>query len=120
MGGTIQGELAACQRYYQRIVAGQNYYRFSVGQNVSATQAGFVVPFRTSMRTIPTFSASGNFESVEGTSNRGTNAPTLSSDGSNTESAWLFTSIASGTTGYAMQLRSSNNVNSYIDFSAEL
>jgi hypothetical protein len=82
-GGTIQGELAACQRYYQRITAGQAFYRFSYGGNVSATQAGFVVPFRTSMRTIPTFTASGNFDSVEGTTSRGTAAPTLSSDGSN-------------------------------------
>ena len=118
--GTLQGELAACQRYYQRITAGQNFYRFGIGTNVSASQAGIVVPFKTSMRTTPTFSASGNFDTVEGTTSRGTNAPTLSSDGNNTESAFLFTSISSANTGYSVQLRSSNNVNSYIDFSAEL
>jgi hypothetical protein len=119
-GGNIQGEYSACQRYYQRIVAGQNFYRFGIGTNISATQAGVVVPFKTSMRTTPTFTASGNFDTVEGTTSRGTNAPTLSSDGNNTESAFIFTSIASATTGYSVQLRSSNNVNSYIDFSAEL
>ena len=119
-GGSIGGELALCQRYYQRITAGQSFYRFSYGGNVSATQAGFVVPFRTSMRTIPTFTASGNFDSVEGTTSRGTNAPTLSSDGSNTESAFLFTVIASGAAAATIQLRSSSNVNTYIDFSAEL
>jgi hypothetical protein len=118
--GTLQGELAACQRYYQRITAGQSFYRFSYGGNVSATQAGFVVPFRTSMRTIPTFTASGNFDSVEGTTSRGTAAPTLSSDGSNTESAFLFTVIASGAAAATIQLRSLSNVNTFIDFSAEL
>lgn len=117
---TLAGELAACQRYYQRITATSTYYRFGVGQNVSATQSGFVVPFKTTMRTTPTFSSSGNFDTVEGTTSRGTNAPSLSSDGNNTESAFLFTTIASGTTAYAVQLRANNSTTTYVDFSAEL
>ena len=119
-GGTRAGELAACQRYYQRFTAGQNYYRYAIGMNVSSTQASFVVSYKVSMRTTPTLSTSGSFESVEGTSQRGTNAPTLSTDGNNTESALLHTTIGGATTGYAIQLRSNNNVNTYIDFSAEL
>jgi hypothetical protein len=119
-GGTIQGEYSACQRYYQRITAGQNFYRFGLGANVSSTQTGFIVPFQTAMRTTPTFTASGNFDTVEGVTSKGTNAPTLSSDGSNTQSAYLFVSLTSATTGYVVQVRSNNNVNSYIDFSAEL
>jgi len=118
---TYQAELAACQRYYQRKNAGQAYTRFAIGQNVSATQAGFVIPFGTQMRTTPSFAcSSGDWDTVEGTSSRGTNAPTLSSDGSGLDSAFIYTAITSGTTGYAVQLRSRGVTTTWLEFSAEL
>jgi len=119
-GGTLQGELAAAMRYYQRVNASQSFYRFAIGSNVSATQSAFIIPFKTSMRTTPTFAASGNFDTVEGTTSRGTNAPTLSSDGNNSDSACLFTVIASGTVASGVQLRSNSSTASYIEFSSEL
>jgi hypothetical protein len=51
--GTIQGELAACQRYYYRIV-GTDGHTFALGQCYSATNAGVIVPFPVTMRIRPT------------------------------------------------------------------
>jgi len=119
--GTIQGELAACQRYYQRYTAATAFYRYAIGQAVSATQAGYVIPLKVTMRTTPTFSASANsWSNVEGTSDRGTNAPTLSTDGNSPDSCFLNSVIASANAGYALQLRSRSDTTTFLDFSAEL
>jgi hypothetical protein len=118
---TYQVELAACQRYFKRFTAGQNFTRFAVGQNISSTQAGFVIPFGNRMRVTPSFACSaGDWDTVEGTSSRGTVAPTLSSDGNGLDSAWINTVISSGNTGYAVQLRSRGVTTTYLEFSAEL
>ena len=52
--GTIQGELAACQRYYQRI-SGTDI--IGSGQWTSTTTALIVVPNKVNMRNAPTISA---------------------------------------------------------------
>ena len=114
-------ELAACQRYYQRYTAATAYYRYAIGQAISSTQAGYVIPLKATMRTTPTFSASANsWSNVEGTSDRGTVAPTLSSDGNSPDSCFLNAVISSANTGYAMQLRSRGDTTTFLDFSAEL
>jgi hypothetical protein len=52
-GGTIQGELAACQRYYWR-TGGTNAYELAgQGTAQSTTVAGIQVPLPVSMRAIP-------------------------------------------------------------------
>ena len=51
--GTIQGELAACQRYYYRIV-GVDGHTFGAGQCFSTTNAGIIVAFPVTMRIRPT------------------------------------------------------------------
>jgi hypothetical protein len=119
--GSIGGELALCQRYYQRYTAATAFYRYAIGQAISSTQAGYVVPLKVSMRSTPTFSASTNsWSNVEGTSDRGTVAPTLSSDGNSPDSCFLNAVISSANTGYAMQLRSRSDTSTFLDFSAEL
>lgn len=47
--GTIQGELAACQRYYQRIGTGDFV---AIGISAGSSQAYFTVPLPVEMRTI--------------------------------------------------------------------
>jgi hypothetical protein len=119
--GTLQGELALCQRYYQRYTAATAFYRYAIGQAISSTQAGYVIPLKVTMRTTPTFSASANsWSNVEGTSDRGTVAPTLSSDGNSPDSCFLNSVISSANAGYAMQLRSRSDTSTFLDFSAEL
>ena len=52
--GTIQGELAACQRYYLRIKGTGANYPFSMAQNYTTSTGGALVPFPVVMRTRPT------------------------------------------------------------------
>ena len=51
--GTIQGELAACQRYYYRVYPNTSG-RYSTGQCTSTTTATFWTPYPVTMRTTPT------------------------------------------------------------------
>jgi hypothetical protein len=53
-GGTIQGELAACQRYYWRMGGEQVYQYLANGCAVSSTETRFVLPNPVTMRTTPT------------------------------------------------------------------
>ena len=53
-GGTIQGELAACQRYYLRIKGTGANYPFGMAQNYTTSTGGALVPFPVVMRTRPT------------------------------------------------------------------
>lgn len=61
--GTIQGELAACQRYYYENVKVASRF-FAFGQCYSTTQAFGVFQFPVPMRATPsiTYSASGDFD----------------------------------------------------------
>jgi hypothetical protein len=52
-GGTIQGELAACQRYYYR-VNGVDGYLIATGQCFSTTGALATIPYPVNMRIRPT------------------------------------------------------------------
>jgi hypothetical protein len=54
-GGSRQGELAMCQRYYQRIAGGNDIV--GSGQWVTTTSAYIVVPNKVTMRTAPAISA---------------------------------------------------------------
>jgi hypothetical protein len=62
---SLQGELAACQRYYQEI--GATAY-FAVGTANNTTEVTFSIPLTTTMRTAPSFafSATGDFVLVPG------------------------------------------------------
>jgi len=119
--GTIQGELAACQRYYWNLT-GDNQY-VGVGYNQSSTEVNVGVSNPVPMRTNPTLTvatgtnyygikrngADDNFNSLSSTASFA--SPTGQMLFNNTE--------ISGTAGQAGTVRT-NNASAKIEFSAEL
>jgi hypothetical protein len=120
--GNIQGELAACQRYYYLYVDGNTSTSFGTCAYYSSSDVLGTVTYPVTMRTTPTFSAaSGSFYEV--VRNSGSN--TLSGLQANyltTRTANIFAGSgqgASGTAGHAGQYRTIS-VSANAAFSAEL
>jgi len=122
-GGTIQGELAACQRYYYRTTAdSDNQNLNSLGwfdsTTLSVNQTTFPVPMRIRPTAVETTGTASNY--LIAATGFGGNASAVSYDATTTAQAGvtLFT-ISGGTAGRVTQLRSSG-ANRYLGWSAEL
>jgi hypothetical protein len=115
-GGTIQGELAACQRYYWR---NQATTGFVVGDYYTTTRFFAVYKLPTTMRINPTFAASGTTIATiyyNGASRTSTNI--LVSDSSQDFGSVEFVTAAA-TAGNAGRVVCSTG-GSYLEWSAEL
>jgi hypothetical protein len=119
--GTLQGELAACQRYYFRMPASGAYTAIGQGAAYSTTAVAAYFPFASTMRVAPTsldFSTlavqdigSGTYTAITGAT---TNAP-------GTTGSQVNLTGASGLTQFRPYIVSTNNSTSgYLGFSAEL
>jgi hypothetical protein len=123
-GGTIQGELAACQRYYYRQSIAATPARFGIGMVNSATAANFYTYFPVQMRTAPTAleqNGTATDYSVIGSGVTITVCSAVPIVGSNSVNVaqYAFT-VASGlTAGQAIEARPVNT-NAYLGWSAEL
>jgi hypothetical protein len=116
--GTIQGELAACQRYYWRRTGTQYLGTGSVN---SSTQGDFMIQFATEMRTAPTMATNsgtayfkvfaGNVDTTASTIGNFYTAGTLTVLGRITGSGLT---TGQGCIGYI------NNASGYVEASAEL
>jgi hypothetical protein len=118
--GTIQGELAACQRYFQVIASGDQK-SITTGQYVSATDGRGTVRFVVQFRGTPTLATvTGtdyyvleSFGGVDGIN-------TLDGARVSAESVLLYNQTqASGTGGRALEIRT-NNASAFLTASAEL
>jgi hypothetical protein len=119
-GGTIQGELAACQRYYWRFIDGSNQW-ISTGSYYNAGQLEWVFRFPTPMRTAPTLIISTGTDYYSFSRNNGTDAfNSITLYQATTQSCLLYNSTeVSGTAGQAGTIFS-NNASSSVALSAEL
>jgi hypothetical protein len=118
--GTIQGELAACQRYFWRPVSGSLEY-VAVGQNYAATNALAVIQFPVTMRVNPsvTVSSAAHFSQSDATA--GARVLSAFSADSFTEStARLTTTCGAFMVAGGATLINSTNASATLEFGAEL
>jgi hypothetical protein len=122
-GGTIQGELAACQRYYQRLAGGALYSAYSMGIGYSSTRMDLTVPLKVTMRTTPStfdFSNIGTYDDPAGTITAISGIATTATLNGN-DFVWIQATVASGLTQYRNYwIVNNNNAAGYLGFSAEL
>ncbi len=123
--GTIQGELAACQRYYYRVNGGSNL-RFGSGQAIGTTLANCLIPFPVQMRTAPTALEQSGTASQYGVLNASASSvltggvvPTF--DKAGLVNANVTFTVTSGlVAGNAAQCMDNNSSSAYLGWSAEL
>ena len=119
--GTIQGELAACQRYYIRTSATTGTTVFPYfGQVLSASRADFIGTSFASMRVKPTSIDFSNLR-IQDAANSQFAFTSVVMDFGN-ENCWSFNGTISGaTSGRSCRIITDNSSNpSFLGFSAEL
>ena len=115
--GTIQGELAACQRYYYQTVADNAYTQFGNGMAKSSTSAQIMIPFPVTMRTLPTLASYSSLNLFDGATISGLSSVTLNYGGRNVGSV---NCVGTFTQFRPCFMLSDNTTAGYIAFSAEL
>ena len=118
---TLQGELAACQRYFYA-TTGLSSNPISQASYYSTTAAYCLLPLPVTMRTAPsaTFQAATNYTIYANSTNKVGSAIALDSPVSTTIATVILTTAAA-TAGFAGWLASaSGSANGYIQLSAEL
>jgi hypothetical protein len=121
-GGTLQGELAACQRYYYRVTAGSLFGYCAVGNAYTTTNARVSMLPPVNMRVTPTavdFSGVTLQDGIGG--NFAPTSVTIPGNVSNSQTCIIEVQVASGLTAFRpMALGGNNNGAHFIGISAEL
>jgi hypothetical protein len=114
--GTIQGELAACQRYYFRSNnSGNAYARYGIGRASSATNIEAPIYLPVPMRVAPT---SVDFSNMSTTTANNISAIALNQPTTNV--AFVDCTASSLTLGQAVVLMGNNSTAAHLGFNAEL
>ena len=119
-GGFPGAELALCQRYYYRSIAGSSYAPYGVGQARASTSAFIVVNHPVQMR-IPPTSLDVNQITITNSSGSVLSASGITIDYASTLASFLTVTVGSGlVTGDATLLVANGSTSSYLGFNAEL
>jgi hypothetical protein len=119
-GGTLQGELAACQRYYYRQTAGGAYAWLAYGgcQNTTNGQAGLVLPVQ--MRVVPTALEYANVRVVDSSYAGTLTSLALNTNESSPNLADIYVTATGITGGRPLYIGANNNTGAYLAVTAEL
>lgn len=117
--GTIQGELAACQRYYYRS-GGSAYTQFASGFTTATTAGQGTVFFPVNMRVAPTALDSGGSIQWFDTSQYAASSLTLGASETSTNAGKFSFTVSGATANRPGVIRGNNDATSYIGWSAEL
>ena len=120
--GTLQGELAACQRYYWRHTNDFNgAANYTFGGAYSTTQSFATIRTPVTMRTAPTvtFQAASNYSNSSSSGQNLTNT-SISISGQQTNVFSVYTVVSSGLTAGNATAFSFGALNNYYEASAEL
>jgi hypothetical protein len=119
--GTVQGELAACQRYYYLNGGFGNANAFLDGTVYAVSTTNFVVNARmpVTMRTSPSFSYSG-ITVYDIVANSSVALISLSVNQPNPNTPYLYGTVASGLLITKAYMLFANGANNFLQFSAEL
>ena len=117
--GTIQGELAACQRYYYRSTGGSAYQFFGGGIASATTAVNILFNHPVTMRTTPTSVQYSNLQITDNaTLDNAVSAVTQNQQNSNLSALQMTTTGL--TQGKFYNCYANNNTNAYVAVNAEL
>jgi len=120
-GGTLQGELAACQRYYWRATTTGLYGGFASGWAENTSAGIFVIPYPVTMRTAATSVDWSTLTLHDGNNLSQVSTLALYNNGANTAGSIRTTQTSAALTQYRpYQILANNSTSAYIGFSAEL
>ena len=114
-----QQELALCQRYYQRLVAGAAYAIFGFGENYGTNTQAIWIPFLQEMRIAPTLAGVSNCAYYSATAGLQATTGAVSMDNIS-KFSMRVTDAATGTAGQAVRFIANNNVAAYVEMGCEL
>ena len=120
-GGTIQGELAACQRYYYRFGGDQTTQPYGIGYGTSATTALITVYHPVPMRVAPAMTDYNLMWVVDHATTTNVTSMGVPGNWSGKNCTAINAVVASGlTTNRPYNLIAQGTLSSYLGFSAEL
>ena len=119
--GTLQGELAACQRYYYRVSTNGAYSWLSgLGLAYSTTSADMPIPFPVTMRTVPSAIDYSNIWLTDDVATFNTGTWTNNAGYNATQGNVRYVHGSGALTQYRPYFIQLSNANGYLGFTAEL